>query len=200
MDLLNSEASAKQCLGHFYILVIICIWPFGFRTAPRVALKRPQKTLWNAQSPASEASEEVCQPMCHPSLSRSALLYKMKVFLHAWCWFFFACCTLLADRWKPPAQRWGSLSFEAPLPPLHILPPPLFSPLRSPSRKRASILPSQAPEPGSRQWKPSPVTTERQISPCIWHNNTDWEGKEAQMQYSYTNYKAGSDVTWHCGT
>lgn len=120
------------------------------------------------------------------------------------------CCTPLADRWKPQAQRWGSL-FWSTLPPASFTPPspscpppntslPFFPlPLCTHQAEiKASISQSQAPEPGCRRWKP--VTTRRQISPCIWHNNTDREGKEAQMQYSYENYKAGSNVTWHCGT
>lgn len=223
VDAQRCGASAEQSRGHFGILVIICIRPSGFRTAPRVASEKP----WNAQSPAQAMSLRIClsvslcvTPLCHhhPSTTK-----KKKKNARWWCLWALVrthqsessicvCCTPLADRWKPQAQRWGSL-FWSTLPPASFTPPSPSCPLPNTSLPffplplcthqaeiKASISQSQAPEPGCRRWKPASVTTRRQISPCIWHNNTDREGKEAQMQYSYENYKAGSNVTWHCGT
>lgn len=188
IDFLYCETSAEQGRGHFYGLVIICIWPSGFRTVPRVALKTSKP--WNAQSPAHSLSYQakllgIClsvslcaTPLCHhqPLTTKKVCFYAcmmmfMSTRVHISISVFCVYCTPLADRWKPQAQRRGSL-FEAPPHPPPLCTPQLvlplshsFSlvPLRSPSRKKASILHRQAPEPGCRQWKPSSVTTKRQI-------------------------------------
>lgn len=140
------EAFARQSCGQFYILVIICIWPSGFRTAPRVALKIPKP--WNAQSLSYQAkplrmclSVSLCvNPLCHhhPSTTKKKCVFSCTldddVYEHSCARInqcFCVCCSPLADRWKPQAQRWGSLYWST-LPPARFpLPscsPPSFSP------------------------------------------------------------------------
>lgn len=172
VDAQHCGASAEQSRGHFDILVIICIRPSGFRTAPRVASEKP----WNAQSPAQAMSLRIClsvslcvTPLCHHHPSTTKKNKKnasVRVFTRAWWWCLWAlvrthqsepsicvCCTPLADRWKPQAQRWGSL-FWSTLPPaspppfrlvLHPTPPSFF---HSPSRNKSFNL----TESGPRTW------------------------------------------------
>lgn len=162
------EAFARQSCGQFYILVIICIWPSGFRTAPRVALKIPKP--WNAQSLSYQAkplrmclSVSLCvSPLCHhhPSTTKKKCVFSCTldddVYEHSCARInqcFCVCCSPLADRWKPQAQRWGSLYWSTlPLPifpsRLALLPPFPLAPLRSPSRKKSFNL-TQA---GPRTW------------------------------------------------
>ena len=104
----------------------------------------------------------------HPSTTHTHKKKQKKnasvhVFTHAWWWCLWAlvrthqsefsicvCCTPLADRWKPQAQRWGSL-FWSTLPPASYNPPPSCPPptppsffplacLRSPSRNKSFNL------------------------------------------------------------
>ncbi len=193
MDLLYCGASAKQGCGHFYILVIICIWPSGFRTAPRVALKTPKP--WNAQSPALLSyqakllrtclSVSLCvTPLCHhPATTKKKVCVRFyarmkRMFMSTRVHAFFVYVALLLPTDGNLRHNAGGLSFEATFP-LPIFSPILsslslslspYSPFLFPSpfcahqaERKASILHRQAPEPGCRQWKPSPVTTKRQI-------------------------------------
>lgn len=119
VDAQRCGASAEQSRGHFGILVIICIRPSGFRTAPRVASEKP----WNAQSPTQAMSLRIClsvslcvTPLCHHHPSTTKKNASVRVFARAWWWCLWAlvrthqsessicvCCTPLADRWKPQA-------------------------------------------------------------------------------------------------
>lgn len=178
------EAFARQSCGQFYILVIICIWPSGFRTAPRVALKIPKP--WNAQSLSYQAkplrmclSVSLCvSPLCHhhPSTTKK----KVCVFMHTWWWCLWALvCThqsVFLCMLQPSCRQMETsgttlgVSLLKHPPPYPFSPPVLLSSLLSPSplcahqaERKASISHRQAPEPGCRQWKPSSVTTQRQI-------------------------------------
>lgn len=164
------EAFARQTCGQFYILMIICIWPSGFRTAPRVALKIPK--AWNAKKKpllSGKASEDVpvCQPVCQPALSSSPLNYKKKsVCFHAHLMMMFMStrvhASISVSVYVAPLlptdgnlrHNVGGLSIEAPSPlpifpsRLALLPPFPLAPLRSPSRKKSFNL-TQA---GPRTW------------------------------------------------
>lgn len=88
----DCEAFSRQSCGQFYILVIICIRPSGFRPAPRVALKIPKP--WNAQSSYQAKPLRMClsvslcaSPLCHHHPSTAQ---KKCVFMHAWWWCLWA--------------------------------------------------------------------------------------------------------------
>lgn len=137
-DLPSCETSAMQSSGHFYILVIICIWPSGFRTAPRVALKTPKP--WNAQSPPNSPSYQaklvriwLSVSLCQPFLSSSLQLQKKKGVCFYACVMMFMSThmhTLISVSVRVETllqtdgnlrHDAGGLSFEAPPspPPIH---------------------------------------------------------------------------------
>lgn len=150
------EASTKQSCGRFYILVIICMWPSGFRTAPRVALKILKP--WNAQSPAhslppGKASEDpsVSQPVCHPALSSSPPDSNKNCVLsctHDDDVYEHSCASISVSLYVAPLlptdgnlrHNAGGLSFEAPSS-AHSPPPVLSSLSFSP------LLPPFSPQP-----------------------------------------------------
>lgn len=162
------EAFARQSCGQFYILVIICIWPSGFRTAPRVALKIPKP--WNAQSLSYQAkplrmclSVSLCvSPLCHhhPSTTKKSVCFHahlmmmfMSTRVHASISVSVYVAALLPTDGNL-RHNVGGLSIEAPSPlpifpsRLALLPPFPLAPLRSPSRKKSFNL-TQA---GPRTW------------------------------------------------
>lgn len=141
-------------------------------------------------SPIRLACEDlaVCQPVSALSVIITATTKKMCVFMHAWWCLWALMCThqsvflcvlkpscrqmetsgttpgvsLLKHPSHPPIHPSPSCVLSLSLSPPPLLPPFPLAPLRSPSRKKASILRRQAPEPGLRQWKSS-VTTKSQI-------------------------------------
>lgn len=134
VDAQRCGASAEQSRGHFGILVIICIRPSGFRTAPRVASEKP----WNAQSPAQAMSLRIClsvslcvTPLCHHHPSTTKKKKKKTqdddVYEHSCARInqspqsVFVAPLLRTDG--NLRHNAGGLSFEAPFP-LPVSPPP----------------------------------------------------------------------------
>lgn len=102
-----------------------------------------------------------------------------------------------ADRWKPQAQCWGS-RYGTP-PPAHVI--LLLSPRSSPSTLLSSAFAlKQKEQPHCCAGRPHNLAAgggslrllKDKSSPAF---DTKW--KQAHMQYSSENYKAGSSETWH---
>lgn len=85
------KPSLLQSCGQSYILLIICIWPSGFRTAPGVALKIPKP--WNAQSFFYRAKPlRMCLSvsLCVIGHHQPSTTKQVCVFMHTWCWCLWA--------------------------------------------------------------------------------------------------------------
>lgn len=171
----------------------------GFRTVPMMALKIPNP--WNAQSLSYEAKPLRMYLSPHSTIITSttkrvcfhALL--MMMFTHGQidqCLYMY--CSPSADKWKTQGWPWGSLSpcsFYPLVFSLSFLPPyPLLClTSRHKTFNLAQAGPTQILAAGSGS-----------LYLLLWGDKSlhvDCKEKEAHMQYSYENYKAGSSKTWH---